>query len=119
MVTVHTDKRPLIEEDKFIVDFQVNHADKRNWDFMFFKDFARNDISLVKESEKEIYEEPMKHSIKVLDEDDLRFRSTFDIGTVNNFSKGNYVIRANLNSLSLNMPVELESVKIDLNFDNH
>jgi len=57
----------------------------------------------------------MKHSIKVLDEDDLRFRSTFEIGTVSNFSKDNYVIRLNLNSLSSNMPVELETVKIDLN----
>lgn len=64
----------------------------RNWNFSFFKDFARNDIALVKESEKAIYKEPMKHSIKVIDEKELRFRSTFDIGTVSDFSKDNYVI---------------------------
>lgn len=110
-----TVENSTLKKGKFIVDFQVNHGDMRNWDFMFFKDFARNDISLVQESEKEIYKEPMKHSIKVLDEDNLRFRSTFEIGTASNFSKDNYVIRLNLNSLSLNMPVELETVKIDLN----
>ncbi|MBK3494048.1 DUF4179 domain-containing protein [Viridibacillus sp. YIM B01967] len=110
-----TVEKITLKEQNFIVDFQVNHGDMRNWNLMFFKDFARNDIALVKESEKEIYEEPMKHSIEVLDEDDLRFRSTFDIGTVSDFSKDNYVIRVNLDSLSSNIPVELDSVKIDLN----
>lgn len=104
-----------LKNDKFIVDFQVNHGDKRRWDPLFFKNFAKNDILLVKESEKEIYEEPIKHSIKVLNEDDLRFRSTFDIGTVSGFNKDNYVIRININSLSSNMPIELEPLKIDLN----
>ncbi|MFU2018520.1 DUF4179 domain-containing protein [Peribacillus butanolivorans] len=110
-----TVEKMTLKEDNFIVDFQVNHGDMRNWNFTFFKDFARNDITLVKESEKGIYEEPMKHSIKVLDEKDLRFRSTFDIGTVSDFSKDNYVLRVNLSSLSMNIPLELESVKIDLN----
>lgn len=104
-----------LNKDKFIVDFQVNQGDKRNRDFIFFNNFAKNNLLLVKESEKEIYEEPMKHSIKVLDKDDLRFRSTFDIGTVRNFSKDDYVVRVNLSALSSNMPVELETVKIDLN----
>ena len=69
----------------------------------------------MKEAEKDIYEEPVKHSINVLDTNDLKFRSTIDIRTLDNFNKGDYVIRVNLNSLSMNMPLELESVKIDLN----
>ncbi|MDP1421594.1 hypothetical protein Q8G35_25330 [Peribacillus simplex] len=110
-----TVEKMKLKKGNFTVDFQVNDGDMRNWNFSFFKDFARNDITLVKESEKAIYKEPMKHSIKVLDEKELRFRSTFDIGTVSDFSKDNYVIRVNLNSLSANIPLELESVKIDLN----
>lgn len=48
----------------------------------------------------------MKHSIKVIDEKELRFRSRFNIGTVSDFSKDNYVIRVNLDSLSANIPIE-------------
>jgi hypothetical protein len=71
-----------LKKGNFNVDFQVNHGDKRNWNFSFFKDFACNDITLVKESKK-----PWKHSIKVIDEEELRFRSTFDIGTVSDLVK--------------------------------
>jgi len=36
-------------------------------------------MGLVKESEKEIYKEPFKHSVRAINKDDLRFSSTFDI----------------------------------------
>ena len=109
-----TVEKTTLKDKNFIVDFQVNNGDMGNWDFTFFKDFAKNDLSLVEESVKEIHEEPMKHSVKVLDQNTLRFRSTFDIGTVNDFSKETYLIRVNLSALSINMPVELEPIKINL-----
>lgn len=104
-----------LKDDKFIVDFQVNNGNQRNLDSQYFKNFANNDVLLVKESKKEVYEEPIKHSIQVLNKDDLHFRSIFDISTETGFNQDDYVVRINLNSLSSNMPVELEPVKIDLN----
>lgn len=109
-----TVEKTTLKEDKFIVEFQVNHGDMRNRDFIFFKDIAESDITLVRESEKEINEKPMKHSTKVVDKEELRFRSTFDLSTVSDFNKDDYIIKVNLDTLSSNMPIELESVKIDL-----
>ncbi|CAH0344640.1 DUF4179 domain-containing protein [Bacillus sp. CECT 9360] len=104
-----------VKDKSVTVDFQVNNGDKRNWNFMFFKDFARNDITLVKESEKEIYKEPIKHSVETVKKDDLRFRSTFDISKLDDFSQSKYILRVNMGILSANIPVELEKVKIDIN----
>jgi hypothetical protein len=47
-----TVEKMKLKKGNFTVDFQVNHGDMRNWNFSFFKDFARNDITLVKESIK-------------------------------------------------------------------
>ncbi|WP_225434147.1 DUF4179 domain-containing protein [Peribacillus tepidiphilus] len=104
-----------VKDKSLIVDFQVNNGDKRDRSFTFFKDFARNDVILVKESEKEIYKQRIKHSVETVNKDELRFRSTFDISKLNEFSLSKYVIRVNLGTLSMNIPVELEKVKIDLN----
>ncbi|MEH7131318.1 DUF4179 domain-containing protein [Neobacillus drentensis] len=103
-----------VKDKSFTADFQVNKGDKRNRSFMFFKDFARNDVILVKESEKEIYKEPIKHSVETIDKDELRFRSTFDISELDDFNQSKYVLRVNIGSLSANIPVELEKVKINL-----
>jgi hypothetical protein len=103
-----------LKDKSLAIDFQVNNGEKRNKEFMFFKDFARTDVTLVKESEKEVYEEAMKHSVKVLDKEKLRYRSTFDLSGLEDFRLDNYVVRVNIDSLSGNMPLELEPVKLGL-----
>ncbi|MCC5803857.1 DUF4179 domain-containing protein [Rossellomorea vietnamensis] len=103
-----------VDDDTLAVDFQVNNGDKMNQDFSFFKDFAQHNVILVKETEKEIYEEPIKHSVKTIQKDELRFRSTFDISHLDDFSLNNYVLRVELGQLSANIPVELDEVKIDI-----
>ncbi|WP_404452929.1 DUF4179 domain-containing protein [Virgibacillus necropolis] len=103
----------VVKGERFVIDFQFNHGDNHNRHLTSFKNFARNDVMLVKESEKNVYQKPIKHSVKVLDKDNLRFRSTFDIS--DNFNIDDYVIRVNLGILSANMPLELKPVKINLN----
>ncbi|UXH43285.1 DUF4179 domain-containing protein [Rossellomorea vietnamensis] len=103
-----------VDDNTLAVDFQWNNGDAVNKDFSFFKDFVQHDVILVKASEKEIYEEPIKHSVKTLQKDELRFRSTFDISQLDDFSLNSYVLRAELGSLSANIPVELDEVKIEL-----
>ncbi|WP_102272081.1 DUF4179 domain-containing protein [Cytobacillus massiliigabonensis] len=104
-----------VDDTSVSVDFQVNNGDEMDWNFGFFKDFARNDVNLVKETEKEQYMEPIQHTVKTIDKDELRFRSTFDIRHLDGFHLNNYVIRVNLGSLSANIPVELDKIKIELN----
>lgn len=96
------------------VDFQVNNGEKADKDFMFFKDFARNDVNLVTEAKKEVYEQPLPHTVKVLDKDELRFRTIFDLSDAKDFHADQYVIRVNMNSLSSNLPLKLNPIKIDL-----
>lgn len=103
-----------VDDNTLAVDFQWNNGDAMNQDFSFFNDFAQHNISLVKESEKEIYKEPIKHSVKTIQKDELRFRSTFDISQLDDFNLNSYVLRAELGSLSANIPVELDEVKIEL-----
>jgi hypothetical protein len=103
-----------VDDNTLVVDFQWNNGDAVNKDFSFFKDFAQHDVILVKESEKEIYEEPIKHSVKTLQKDELRFRSTFDISQLDDFDLKTYVMRVRLGSLSINIPVELDEVKVDV-----
>ncbi|CAH2717353.1 hypothetical protein BACCIP111895_04545 [Neobacillus rhizosphaerae] len=112
---VQIDKISVNNNKNLIVDFQVNKGVKKDWNFGFFKDFARNDVILVKKTEKDIYKEPINHSLETVNKDGLRFRSTFDISKLNDFSLNNYVIRVNMGSLSSNIPVELDDVRIDLN----
>ncbi len=102
-----------VKNNSLTVDFQVNNGDEMDWNFGFYKDFARNDVVLVKATEKEIYKEPIQHSVKTINKNELRFRSTFDISNLDDFSLKNYVIKVNLGSLSANIPVELEKVMID------
>lgn len=103
-----------IKNKAVTLDFQINNGNYMSQDFSFYSDFARNDITLVKESEKDIYKEEVKHSVEVINKDNLRFRSIFDISKIRNFNLNDYVIRINMSSLSSNIPVELEEVKIDL-----
>ena len=102
----------IFKEDQFTFDFQLNNGEKLNQDFLLFKNFAQNEVLLVKDSKKDVYEEPIKHSTKVLNEKELRFRSIFEIGKSN---KEDYVVRVVFNTFTSNIPVELDSVKIDLN----
>ncbi|KAA0564646.1 DUF4179 domain-containing protein [Bacillus sp. CH30_1T] len=104
-----------VEEKSISFDFQINKGNKMNKDFLFYKDFARNDVELVKESEKENYQKPIKHSVEIINKDDLRFTSKFDISKIDDFNLKDYVIRVNLGTLSANIPVELEKVRINLN----
>jgi hypothetical protein len=103
-----------LKDKSLAIDFQVNNGEKTNKEFMFFQDFARTNVTLVKESEKEVYEEAMKHSVKVLDKEKLRYRSTFDLSNHDEFHSDNYLVRVNLDTLSANMPLELEPVKLGL-----
>ncbi|WP_235815096.1 DUF5643 domain-containing protein [Neobacillus vireti] len=103
-----------IKGKRFTVDFQINNGDNRDEHFIFFQNFARTDVTLVKESRKYIYEESISHTVKTLDKAKLRFRSTFDLSEINNFNPDNYVVRVRLDSMSTNMPLELNPVKIEL-----
>ncbi|UOR13716.1 DUF4179 domain-containing protein [Halobacillus amylolyticus] len=102
------------KDNKLVIDFQINEGKEKNKKNHFYKDVARHDVTLVKESEKDIYKKPIDHSIKVLSEGDLRFRSTFDLSSLGKFNSNDYVIRVSLGTLSSNIPVKLEPVKIDL-----
>jgi hypothetical protein len=106
-------EKMVVKDESFVIEFQVNKGEQKDRGFHFFKDFARNDVTLVQESRKDIYEEPLKHSIRVLDKDKLRFRSTFDISGIDDINE--YLVRVRLNSMAMNMPVKLLPVKIDLN----
>ena len=99
---------------KVTLDFQINNG-KNDKYFEFYKDMARNEVLLVKESRKDIYEEPLKHSVKVLDKEKLSFRSTFDVSNLKDFNEKNYVVRVSLGMLSGNLPVELDPIKVELN----
>ncbi|WP_430788336.1 DUF4179 domain-containing protein [Virgibacillus flavescens] len=104
-----------VKDNEFVIDFQFNHGDEHNRHFTHFNNFANNGVTLVKESEKKIRQKPINHDIKVVDKEDLRFRSSFDISKLDEFIKEDYVVRVSLGSLSANIPVELEPVKISLN----
>ncbi|KOP81292.1 DUF4179 domain-containing protein [Cytobacillus solani] len=110
-----TIEKITVNDHSLGVDFQVNYGDEMGRSFGFFKDFARNDVLFVKETEKDIYMEPMQHAVKTIHKDELRFRSTFDIRKLDGFNLNNYVIRVNLGSLRANIPVELDKVKMDVN----
>lgn len=103
-----------VKGDKVSFDFQINNG-RSDRGFVFYQDIARNDVVLVEKSRKEIYEKPLKHSVKVLDKEKHIFRSTFDVSNVKNFNEDNYVVRVSLSTLRGNLPVELEPVKIELN----
>ncbi|WP_144554390.1 DUF4179 domain-containing protein [Bacillus sp. X1(2014)] len=107
-------EKMTVKDKSFTLDFQVNSGDKRDRGFMFFHNFARNDVTLVKESRKKIYEKPIKHTIITLDKKKLRFRSTFDISKMGEFHPDQFVVRVSLNSLAMNMPLELDPVKIEI-----
>ncbi|WHY87242.1 DUF4179 domain-containing protein [Neobacillus novalis] len=112
-LTVNVEKVSL-NGKRFTIDFQINNGENRNEPFNFFQDFAKNDVTLVEESRKDIYEAPINHTIKTLDKAKLRFRSTFDLSELNNFNPEDYVVRVRLGSMSANMPLEIEPVKIEL-----
>ncbi|MBM6616877.1 DUF4179 domain-containing protein [Bacillus suaedaesalsae] len=103
-----------VDGEQFTIDFQVNNGDRKGREFSLFDGFARSDVTLVKETRKEIYEEPIEHTISVLDKKSLRFRSTFNLKDINDFNKNDYVVRVSLGALSTNLPIELEPIKIDL-----
>ncbi|MEK5232085.1 DUF4179 domain-containing protein [Lysinibacillus sp. FSL K6-0232] len=107
-----TVEKITLKDKQLTIDFYFNSEHK---DFILFENFARNNIELVEESEKEVYKKSIKHTTKAIDKDNLRFSSTFNIGTVHNFSTDNYVLRVNFNALHANIPVELDAVKIDVN----
>ncbi|WP_227940208.1 DUF5643 domain-containing protein, partial [Alkalihalobacillus deserti] len=104
-----------VQDQNIIFDFQINNGNNMDLEFLFYSNIARNDVILVKETEKDIYQEPIKHSVEVINKDDLRFTSTFDISKIKDFNLKDYVIRVNMGSLSANIPNELEKVRIDLN----
>lgn len=104
-----------VQDKSITFDFQVNNGNNMEKHISFYENFARNDVTLVKESEKDIYQKPIKHSVEAINKNDLRFRSTFDISEINDFNLNDYVIRVNMGTLSANIPVELEKVRIDLN----
>jgi hypothetical protein len=104
-----------VRANTVIIDFRVNKGDRYENEFMLFKDFAKNDIILVEESRKDIFEQPIKHSVEVLDKEKMLFRSIFDISEIKNFSAEDYVFRINLSSLSTNLPIKLDPINININ----
>ncbi|WP_077622641.1 DUF4179 domain-containing protein [Sediminibacillus massiliensis] len=109
-----TVERIAIKKGQAVFDFQINEGDNKGRRFGFFQDIARTDVTLVEKSEKDIYQEPMEHSIKVLDKEDLRFRSTFQTSEVSGFKQEDYVLRVSLGGMSSNIPLELEKVRIKM-----
>jgi len=109
-----TIEKITLNDNTFSIDFQVNNGEEGKRHFTDFENFARNDVTLVKESRKEVYEQPTKHTVKTLDKQELRFRSVFDLRKVENFQPDQYLIRVSLNALALNMPLEIEPVRVDL-----
>ncbi|GGB72268.1 DUF4179 domain-containing protein [Fictibacillus barbaricus] len=107
-------ERITTRQDRIIVDFQIQNKDTKDQNYSFYKNFAFNDVTLVKKSEKEIYQKSMKHSLEILNKEELRFRNTFDLSDAKNFKLNDYVLRINMNSLSMNNPVELNRVKVNL-----
>lgn len=106
----------IIVKDKTVTfDYQINNGNNLDKHISFYEDFARNEVTLVKASEKDIYKKSIKHSVNLKDKNKLTFSSTFDVSEIKDFSKENYVLRVSMGSLSSNIPVELEKVKIDLN----
>lgn len=97
---------------RITLNYQINLGEKKNdKGFYFIKDTAKNDILIVKKSEKNIYQKPLRHSVTVLDKNNLRFSSTFDIGTDH---PKNYVLRVSLGGLSINLPDELRTATLSL-----
>ncbi len=103
-----------VKKHSVILDFQFNQGDSHHKDFSFYQDFAKNDVALVKKSEKTIYKKLMSHSVKVLDKGQLKFRSTFHVTSWFGFNPDNYVLRVNMGEISANIPVQLSPVKIEL-----
>ncbi|MGE7187076.1 hypothetical protein ACQKKK_24835 [Peribacillus sp. NPDC006672] len=50
-----------------------------------------------------------------MNNDQLRFRKTFDISEIKGFDAKDFVLRIQLDTMSSNNPVELPLVKIQLN----
>ena len=51
----------ITTKDKTVTyDFQINNGITWTKIFTFYHNFARNEVTLVKESEKDIYKEPVK-----------------------------------------------------------
>lgn len=110
-----TIEKMTVKGNNVVVDFQFNHGDSHKKDISFFKSFAMSDVTLVKKSEKSLYKKPMKHTVTVLDKDQLRFRSTSRAPTFFRFNPDKYVVRVNLGEIGANMPIELDPITIHLN----
>ncbi|WP_273126952.1 DUF4179 domain-containing protein [Bacillus weihaiensis] len=109
-------EKMTVQESSLTIDFQLNDGNAMGKPISFFEDFARNDITLVKESEKNLYQDQksIKHTVKTISKDDLRFTRTFDMTHLKNFTSTDYVIRVNMEAMSINIPVKLEKIKIDM-----
>lgn len=99
-----------VHKGKVTFDYQINQGETFGRDFTFYKDFAKNDITIVEKERKDIYEAPMKHKTEVIDQEALHFRSTYEIKG----DEDDYIIRVNLGSLSANIPLQLDEMKIPL-----
>jgi hypothetical protein len=103
-----------LEDGRLTVNYQIDLGAKKNdKGFYFLKDVAKNDIIVVKKSEKDIYQKPLKHSVKVLDKKAGRFSSTFKIAA-NDRGIEDYVLRVELGELSINLPEELSPATLKL-----
>ncbi|MET1248502.1 DUF4179 domain-containing protein [Sporolactobacillus sp. STCC-11] len=103
------------QNGEFTVNYQIILDRQRKNRFSYlFGDFTRNDVELVKKSEKNIYQKPLKHSVKVVDKQASRFSSTFKVNA-NDHDIDDYILRVGLSSLSVNMPEELSTATLKLN----
>lgn len=112
-LAIHIEKM-FLKNGRYTINYRIDLGDKKNdKGFYFLKDIARNDIIVVKKSEKDIYQKPMKHSVTVLDKKSLRFSSSFGIGTNDRVTE-DYSLRVSLGDLSSNLPEELSPATLKL-----
>ncbi|HET7628621.1 MAG TPA: DUF4179 domain-containing protein [Bacillales bacterium] len=107
-------ERIKVKADKVTFDFQVNGGKRYGKGFVFYKNFARNGVTLVKKSEKNVFQLPKPHTTKVLSRDELRFRNTFDMNDFESLSVEDTVIKVHFGHLSANIPLALDPVKVFL-----
>lgn len=100
---------------KVELEFQINEGEDFGKGFYFYENVARNNVMLVKDAEKEIYQAPIvDNKIEVMDKDKLTFRKSFDIRSIDSFTANDYVVRLQLSDMSRNIPMKLDPVHINL-----
>ncbi|SFG28851.1 DUF4179 domain-containing protein [Sporolactobacillus nakayamae] len=104
----------FIKNGHFTVIYQIDLGDKKNeWGIHFLKTAIKDDLLVVKKRNKNSNQNPMEHSVTVLDKDKLRFSSTFGASRADRIN-GDYLLRVSFNGLNNNLPEELSPATLSL-----